>query len=111
MSDNAAEYVTQSPDGGWRVSGTRVSIDSIVHGYWSGRLPEAMAADFPSLTLEQVHGAIAFYLRHRDKLDQYLSEQDSRWRQFQQESASMHAPLLQRIRLADRQRASSGSKP
>jgi uncharacterized protein (DUF433 family) len=111
MSNKTAEYVIQSPDGGWRVSGTRVTIDSIVHGYWSGRSPEAIAADFPSLTLEQIHGAIAFYLRRRDELDQYLTEQDSHWQQFQQESANLHAPLLQQIRVADQQRATSRSKP
>jgi hypothetical protein len=75
-----------------------VSLDSVVHAYWQGRLPEAIVADFPSLTLEQVHGAIAFYLGHRAEIDAYLSEQDARWEQFQQESAAKHAPLLRRVR-------------
>src|SRR5260370_27105375 len=98
MAENQAEYVAKNPSGGWRVAGTRVSLDSIVHAYWSGRLPEAIVADFPSLSLEQVHGAIAFYLRHRTTIDQFMAEQNARWRQFQDESAARHAPLLQRIR-------------
>jgi len=98
MSQVTPDYVTRTAEGGWRVSGTRVSLDSIVHSYWEGRLPEAIAADFPSLSLEQVHGAIAFYLRNRAEIDAYLAEQDVRWRQFQQESASKHAPLLRRLR-------------
>lgn len=91
-------YVTRMPGGAWRVTGTRVSLDSIVHAYWQGRLLEAIVADFPSLTLEQVHGAIAFYLGHQPEIDAYLAEQDARWRQFQQESAAQHGPLLQRVR-------------
>jgi uncharacterized protein (DUF433 family) len=98
MTETTPEYVTRTPDGGWRVAGTRVSLDSVVQAYWQGRLPEAIAADFPALSLEQVHGAIAFYLRHRAEIDQYLTEQDRRWQQFQQESARRHGPLLQRVR-------------
>jgi uncharacterized protein (DUF433 family) len=97
MSDAPPTYVEQTSAGGWRVAGTRVSLDSVVHAYWQGKQPEAIAADFPALTLEQVHGSIAFYLRHRVKIDQYLGEQDRHWRQIQQESAAQHGPLLQRF--------------
>src|SRR5687767_948216 len=97
MTESTSIYVHRTAEGGWRVAGTRVSLDSVVHAYWQGRLPEAIAADFPTLSLEQVHGAIAFYLRHRAEIDQYLTEQDRRWRQFQQESASRHGALLQRV--------------
>jgi uncharacterized protein (DUF433 family) len=100
MAEAAPEYVTPAPGGGWRVAGTRVSLDSVVQAYWQGRLPEAIAADFPALSLEQVHGAIAFYLRHRAEIDRYLAEQDRRWEQFRQESESRHGPLLQRVRAA-----------
>src|SRR5712691_4548678 len=91
-------YVARASHGGWRVNGSRVSLDSIVHAYWEGRIPEAIAADFPSLSLEQIHGAIAFYLRNRHEIDLYLAEQDKRWKQSQHESASRHAPLLKKVR-------------
>jgi uncharacterized protein (DUF433 family) len=107
MIEMAPEYVTRTPAGGWRVAGTRVSLDSVIHGYWQGRQPETIAADFPALTLEQVHGAIAFYLRHQATLDQHFAEQDRRWREFQRESASRHGPLLRRIRGATGQAAAS----
>jgi uncharacterized protein (DUF433 family) len=98
MADSNSPYVVRTADGAWRVANTRVSLDSIVHAYWEGRQPEAIAADFPSLTLEQVHGAIAFYLGHQTEIDAYLTQQDERWRQFQKESGARHGPLLQRIR-------------
>jgi uncharacterized protein (DUF433 family) len=94
-------YATLIPSGGWRVTGTRVSLDSIVHAYWDGRQPEAIVADFPSLTLEQVHGAIAFYLHNKSQIDAYMAAQDVKWSEFQRESAAHHSPLLRRIRGAD----------
>jgi uncharacterized protein (DUF433 family) len=65
-------YVEQC-DGSYRVSGTRVSLDSIVHAFWSGQTPESIAQSFPALALEQVYGAIAFYLAQRAELDRYLA--------------------------------------
>jgi hypothetical protein len=71
-----------------------------VHAYWGGRLPESIVADYPTLTLEKVYGAIAFYLVRRKEIDDYLSAQDSRWRQLQAESFAKNGPLLQRARVA-----------
>src|SRR3954469_21132250 len=100
MTATTPAYVEQTAAGGWRIAGTRVSLDSVVQAYWQGRLPEAIAADFPALSLEQVHGAIAFYLRHRAAIDQSLADQDRRWDQFRRESEGRHGPLLQRVREA-----------
>src|SRR5262249_32677073 len=110
MSEQTSNYVTRTAEGNWRITGTRISLDSVVHAYWDGRLPEAIAADYPSLTLEQIHGSIAYYLHNRAEIDKYLSEQDARWKQFQQDSAAKHGPLLQRIRqTANRSTTGSGS--
>lgn len=104
MSETAISYVHQTPEGGWRLSGSRVSLDSIVHAYWEGLSPEATVEEFPSLSLEQVHGALAFYLRHQEEIDRYLAAQDARWEQLRKESEAANRPLLQRIR-ASRQPA------
>jgi|SRR6516165_9406511 uncharacterized protein (DUF433 family) len=98
MPDSIEPYVTKLANGAYRISGTRVSLDSVIHAYWEGRLPQAIAADFPTLNLAQIHGTIAFYLSYREEVDRYLESQDRMWRQFQQESESRHGPLLQRIR-------------
>ena len=72
-------YVEQR-DGRYVVTDTRVSLDSIVYGFLSGQSAESLAQAFPVLTLEQVYGAIAFYLRHRDELERYL---DARRQDFE----------------------------
>ena len=47
MLQTTVEYVEQTADGGWRLSNSRVSFDSVIHGYWDGRSPEAIAEEFP----------------------------------------------------------------
>jgi len=98
MEEATASYVSRTVEGGWRVAGTRVSLDSVVHAYLEGQSPEAIADSLPSLSLEQIHGAIAFYLRHREEVEQYLAEQDERWERLRDESERANGPLLERIR-------------
>lgn len=69
----ASEYVEKRDTGYW-VTGTRVSLDSIVYAFLQGQTAESIAQSFPVLTLEQVYGAITFYLAHRTEVDSYLSE-------------------------------------
>lgn len=99
MSELAAEYVERTADGGWRLSGSRVSLDSIVYAYHDGASPEAIIEDFPSLTAEQVYGAIAYYLRHKEEVDRQLALRVERWEQARQASAAENAPLLERLRV------------
>lgn len=61
-------YISTDSDS-YRITGTRVSLDSIVYDYLSGLSPEAIADNFDTLSLEQVYGAITFYLSHRDEVD------------------------------------------
>ena len=67
------EYVTQV-DGAYRITGTRVSLDSVVYAFLDGQTAESIAQSFPVLTLEQVYGAITFYLAHRPEIDEYLRQ-------------------------------------
>ena len=67
------QYVEKA-EGQYRLAGTRVSLDSIVHAFWRGQTAESIAQSFPMLTLEQVYGALTFYLANKPELDAYLEE-------------------------------------
>ena len=69
----AKEYV-QERGGGYFIEGTHVSLDSVIYAFLRGESPEEIAESFPALTLEQVFGALTFYLANRASLDQYLRE-------------------------------------
>ena len=43
-------------DGGYYLSGSRVSLDSIVHEFRNGSSAETIQQEFVTLTLEQVYG-------------------------------------------------------
>jgi len=69
---NPNPYVEQRGDG-WYLSGSRISVDSLIYAFRDGLSPEAIAREcFPTLTLEQVYGAITFYLANRAELDAHL---------------------------------------
>jgi uncharacterized protein (DUF433 family) len=67
------EYIEQR-NGGFYIAGTRVSLDSIVYSFKAGDSPETIRQNFSSLTLEQVYGAITFYLSHEKEVDANLRE-------------------------------------
>jgi uncharacterized protein (DUF433 family) len=75
------EYVEQR-NGGYFVSGTRVSLDSIVYAYRLGESAESIRQNFPSLSLVQVYGAITFYLLNQHTVDAYLREAEKEWDEF-----------------------------
>ena len=94
----SSNYILPVDGGGWRVEGTRVTLDSIAIAYGEGLSPEEIALTYPSLSLEQVHGAIAFYLGNRAEVEQYLKLQDERWTAIRQESEQRNESLLRRLR-------------
>jgi uncharacterized protein (DUF433 family) len=67
------DYVTQF-NGAYRITGTRVSLDSVVYAFLNGVSPESIVDSFPVLTLEQVYGAITYYLAHQGEVDAYLRQ-------------------------------------
>lgn len=98
----STEYVEQR-DGVYVVSGTRVSLDSIVHSFLSGQSAESIAQAFPVLALGQVYGAITYYLAHRDEVDRYLDGRRQGY-EAQREGARKADPMFyQKLAGAKRQ--------
>ncbi len=60
----------ESVESDYRIVGTRVSLESVIIPFLDGLSPEVIASEcFPSLSLEQVYGAITFYIAHRSELE------------------------------------------
>ncbi len=92
-------------EGTYRVGETRVSPDSLVYLFREGLSVESMVDCYPALTLEQVHGALAFYLANQAEIDAYLAEGQSAAEALHQGSRRTNAELiakLQRSRHANR---------
>jgi uncharacterized protein (DUF433 family) len=84
-------------EGAYRIGDTRVSLDSLVYLFREGMSAESMVESYPALTLEQVHGALAFYLANQKEIDTYLAEgqraSESKHRQSRQTNAELIAKL------------------
>jgi uncharacterized protein (DUF433 family) len=87
-------YISVDGDS-YRITGTRVSLDSVVYDYLSGLSPESIADNFDTLTLEQVYGAITFYLCHRTEVEQHLMQNRAKFDALRKEARKSH-PLLYR---------------
>src|SRR5436190_2836919 len=74
----AKEYVEER-NGALYVAGTRVSLDSIVQCFNDSLSPETILAEFETLTLTQVYGAITYYLENQAVIDTYRLRQQQRF--------------------------------
>ena len=68
--------LTLTEDGTIRVTGTRVSLDSVVYEYGQGATPEEIAVSFPSLRIEDVYATLTYYLNNRELVEEYLRQQE-----------------------------------
>lgn len=71
-SESVTSYVERRGED-YMLSGSRVSLASLVSAWKEGLSPESIRDDFPTLRLEQVYGAIAYYLANQPEIDAYLS--------------------------------------
>lgn len=65
--------IAADPDGVLRVSGTRVTVDTIVRAFERGATPEEIAGQYPVVPLPDIYAVIAYYLSHRADIDAYLA--------------------------------------
>ncbi|MBI3694513.1 MAG: hypothetical protein HY238_06700 [Acidobacteria bacterium] len=70
------------------MSGTRVSLDSVVYEFRRGSSPESILRSFPLIgSLELVYGTITYYLAHKDQIDSYLADQEKLWEKMHAEQS------------------------
>jgi uncharacterized protein (DUF433 family) len=100
------EYVEQR-DGGYWITGSRVSLDSIVYAFLRGASPEGIAQAFPLLRLEEVYGAIAFYLAHHSEIDAHLRQGESEFEALRQKARQTNPLLFKKLEEARQQTQTS----
>jgi len=83
-----------------------VSLESIIVPF-DGSSPEALVDEFPTLSLEQVYGAITFYLGHCTEVDAYLKQTEALWREAHKSQPPIPAVLRERLERARRELASA----
>lgn len=100
------EYVEER-EGGYYVAGSRVSLASMIFAFREGASPENIRQDFPSLSLAQVYGAIAFYLTHPEETEAYLQRLTAQWQELERRGQPPGGELEKNLERA-RQRLLAG---
>lgn len=78
------KHYVEKREGGYYLGITRISLASVVYAYLDGHSAEGIQEGYPLLTLEQIHGALAFYLGHRAEVDADLADKRGRYEQQRQ---------------------------
>ena len=101
--------LTQWEDGTIRITGTRVTLDVIVNQFKPGATAEQIHDSFPAASLQDIYGAIYYYLAHTDAANTYMREQQQAAIDTRQwvESQPGNRGLRERL-LARRQRLIQG---
>jgi uncharacterized protein (DUF433 family) len=103
----AKTYVRQNAEGGFRVGNSDVSLDSVVIAYQQGHSPETIQQFYPALTLEDVYGAITYYLGNQTEVAEYLHRQQARWDEVREKIDATPNAVVARLRAIARARLST----
>lgn len=84
-----------------RIAGHRISVKHVVLEHQRGGLsPDEIVSAYPSLSLADVHAALAYYFAHREAIDADILAEDGHWARLQAENPGSLADQL-RKRKAD----------
>jgi uncharacterized protein (DUF433 family) len=81
-----------------RVKGHRIGIETILYQYvYRDRTAEEIAADYDTVTLEEIYATILYYLHNRDTVSKYLAEWLEHCRLTREQQRGQNADLMQRM--------------
>jgi uncharacterized protein (DUF433 family) len=89
-------------DGVVLVGNTRVTLDTVVAAFLEGATAEEIVEQYSSLQLADVYSVIAYYLRRKTEVDDYLKIRQERAAQVRQENERRFNPIGIRDRLMAR---------
>ncbi len=79
-------------DGAIRVAGTRVLLEVVISAHLRGDTPEQIVEGFPTLKLADVYTVIAYYLSHRDEVDEYIQQVEREGERIRQDVEASYTP-------------------
>ena len=90
------------PDGVIRVSGTRVTLDTVWAAFNEGATAEEIVQQYPSLSLADAYQAIGYCLRNTALVARYLAKRTESGEEIRRSNESRWPPEGLRARLLER---------
>jgi uncharacterized protein (DUF433 family) len=106
--DGTAACLHWHPDGEIRVVGHRIGLYSVIDRHQSGHSIEEIFEEFPSLSLDEIRGIIAFYQANQHEVGAYVQEYRDELRR--QEESYVPSPAVLRIRRLMEEKARTAEK-
>ena len=101
-----APPLRRDASGALRVGRSRILLELVIHAFQDGATPEVIAQRYPSAALADIYAIIAYYLRHRADIEQYLTEREHQAQEVRKRIESHQGDLTDlRARLLARQRS------
>lgn len=96
----------QDSSGALRIGSSRVLLELVIRAFEDGATPETIAQQYPTTTLTDIYSVIAYYLRHREEVEVYLSARENQAEEVRQRIENQQGDLsAMRERLLARQQA------
>ena len=94
--------IVTGADGVIRVSGTRVTLDSVLLAFNEGATPEEIAQQYPTVPLADIYHLIGYCLRHAADVEEYLRRRQRLMREVREQNEARWKPGGVRQRLLAR---------
>ena len=85
-----------------RITGTRVSLDSVIFAFNEGATPEEITQQYSTLDLKDVYVVISYYLQNQAEVGKYLEQRQTDRQELKKEVESRFDPHGIRERLLAR---------
>ena len=81
--------------GAIRVGNSRVLLEIVIRAFQDGASPESIVSQYSTLTLSDTYGAIAYYLKNKDAVEEYLDKREELAESVKQRLESTQPDLSQ----------------
>ncbi len=100
-----APPIREEADGALRIGTSRVLLELVIRAFQDGSTPETIVQRYATLTLQDVYSVIAYYLRHRDEVEDYLALRERQAEEVRQRIEAQQGDLSEiRARLQAQRR-------
>src|SRR2546421_9743354 len=91
--------------GALRVGNSRVLLELVIRAFQDGATPETIVQRYCTLALPDVYAVIAYYLRHRSEVEEYLARREQKAEEVRQRIERQQGDLREiRARLLARRK-------
>jgi len=88
-----APPLREDATGALRVGDSRVLLELVIRAFQDGATPETIVQRYSTLALSDVYAVIAYYLRHRSEVEEYLTRRERKAEAVRQEIESQQGDL------------------